>query len=114
MSTNEQKERIQRVLAYIDDHLSEIERAPDVAEAVDVSYSTIRKQFRREVGVTLGQHIARTRTEEARRLLIETDDPVYVVCWNVGYSNDSNGIRAFKHYTGMTMDEYRQKYRGED
>jgi len=114
MSDDEYLERIQRVRAYIDDHLSEIDGARDVLEAVDVSYSTIRKQFRREVGVTLGQYISRARTEEARRLLIETHDPVYVVCRNVGYSNDSNGIRAFRKHTGMTMGEYRRRYGEKD
>jgi len=43
--------------------------------------------------------------------LVETDDPMYVVCWKVGYSSDNNGIRAFRLCTGMTMEEYRKQYR---
>jgi AraC-like DNA-binding protein len=112
MTTNDKNERIRRVLAYIDDHLSEIEQAREVAEAVDVSYHTLRKQFRKQVGIPVGAYITRARVNEARRLLIETDNPVYVVCRKIGYSSDSNGIRAFKHCTGMTMGEYRRRYQG--
>ena len=59
----------------------------------------------------IGTYIRQTRIDEARRLLVETDDPVYVVCWNVGFSSDSSGIRAFKRETGLTMEAYRQEYR---
>ena len=93
MFDDEHPERIQRVLAYIDAHLSDLDGARDVTEAVDVSYYTLRKQFRKEIGIPLGQYITQARINEAQRLLIETDDPVYVVCWNVGFSSDTVGIR---------------------
>jgi len=80
MTTNDKNERIRRVLTYIDDHLSEIERARAVVEAVDVSYETLRKQFRKEVGIPPGAYIRQARIDKARRLLVETDEPILVVC----------------------------------
>lgn len=62
------------------------------------------------MGVPIGKYVRQVRIDEARRLLVETDDPVYVVCRKVGYSSDSNGIRSFKRHTGMTMKEYRHQY----
>lgn len=112
MSDYAWEERIDRVTAYIRENIGDIESAREVAEIVDVSYQTLRKRFRREMGMPFGKYIRQVRIDEARRLLVETDEPVYVVCWKVGYSSDSNGVRAFKRQTGMTMGEYRRRYRG--
>lgn len=103
-------ERIERVISYVEENLGDIDRVREVAEVVDVSYETLRKRFRREEGVPIGKYIRLTRIDEARRLLIETDDPVHVVCRKVGFSSDSSGIRAFKRETGLTMNEYREQY----
>jgi two-component system response regulator YesN len=105
-------ERIDQVTSHIQENIGEIDTAEEVAAVVEVSYETLRKRFRREQGMPLGKYIRQARIEEARRLLIETDDPVYVVCRKVGYSSDSNGIRAFKQCTGMTMRAYRRNYGG--
>lgn len=113
MTDAQWEDRIDRVTSHLENNIGDIETAAAVAEIVDVSYETLRKRFRREVGIPLGKYIRQKRIDEARRLLIETDEPVYVVCWEVGYSSDSNGIRAFKQHTGMTMGEYRRRYREE-
>lgn len=111
MSDTAWEERIDRVTSYIEENIGDIETTREVAEIVDVSYETLRKRFRREKGVPIGKYIRQVRVDVARRLLVETDKPVYMVCWEVGYSSDSNGIRTFKHRTGMTMGEYRRRYR---
>jgi two-component system response regulator YesN len=113
MSSQTWEDRIERVVSYIHDNVKDIETARDVAGVVDVSYEALRKRFRREIGMPIGQYIRQTRIDEAQRLLVETDDPVYVVCLTVGYSSDSSGIRAFKKATGMTMEAYRKQYQDE-
>lgn len=103
-----------RVTSYVEDNIGEIDTAREVAEIVNVSYETLRKRFRREQGIPLGEYIRQTRIDEARRLLIETDDPVYVICWKVGFSSDSSGIHSFRRHTGIPMEEYRQQYRDKE
>jgi len=111
MSSSSRSERVDRIVSYIKSNLGEIDCAPEVANAFDVCYETLRKQFRKEVGITIGQYIRQARVDEARRLLLETDKPVYRISWEVGYSSDSSGIRAFKRETGFTMGEYRKQHR---
>lgn len=100
-------QRVDHARAYIANYLSDIRSPREVARALDVSYETLRKQFRKVVDVPIGQYIRQARIDQARQLLVETDDPVYVICREVGYSSDSSGIRA----TGLTMDQYRRQYR---
>jgi len=111
MSASTWEERIDRVTSHIKEHIGDLETAREVAEVVDVAYETLRKRFRREMSVPIGQYLRQQRIDKARRLLLDTDDPVYVICWKVGFSSDSSGIRAFKRETGMTMEEYRQRYK---
>lgn len=113
MTDAQWEDRIDRVTSHLEHNIGDIETAAAVAEIVDVSYQTLRKRFRREVGMPIGTYIQQVRIDEARRLLIETDVPVYKVCWKVGFSTDSSGIRAFRRHTGMTMGEYRRRYRKE-
>jgi transcriptional regulator GlxA family with amidase domain len=82
---------MKQVTSYVRENIGAIDTAQEVAEILDVSYETFRKRFRREQGIPIGEYIRQTRIDEARRLLIETDDPVYVVCWEVGFSSDSSG-----------------------
>ena len=111
MSASTWEERIDRVTAHIKEHIGDIETAREVAEVVDVAYETLRKRFRREMGTPLGKYIRQARIDEMKRLLIETDESVYVVCRRVGYTSDSSGIRAFRQCTDTTMKEYRQHHR---
>jgi len=108
---NEWNERTDRVTSYVEANVGDVDSAREVAEVVDVFYETLRKRFRREMGVPIGQYLRQKRIDEARRLLLETDNPVYVIYWDVGFSSDGGGIRAFKRETGMTMAGYRQEYK---
>ena len=114
MSDQTLDDRIDRVTSYVNANIGDIETARAVGDIVDVSYETLRKRFRREMGVPIGKYVRQVRIDEARRLLVETDDPVYVVCWEVGFSTDSSGIRAFKRKTGMTIAEYRRQHKQRD
>ena len=97
--------------SYIRDHLQQITSPCDVAAALNCSYNTLRKRFRHVTGVSMGRYLQQARIDRARQLLVETDGPIWVVCQSVGYASDSSGIRAFKRLTGMTMGQYRRRYR---
>lgn len=109
-SENVWDERIDRVASYVKENIGDVDTARVVAEVVDVSYETLRKRFRREMAVPIVQYLRQQRINEARRLLLETGDPVYTICLEVGFACDSSGIRAFKRETGMTMAAYRREY----
>ncbi len=101
---------VARAKRHIEEHLADVESPREVASALDVSYETLRKRFRRAAGVPIGRYIRQARIDRARKLLITTDDPVHVVCRRVGFASDSSGIRAFKRATGLTMAQYRRGY----
>lgn len=109
MSSNKHAERTRH---YIEENLRTIESPRDVAEALDVPYSTLRKHVRKKMQVPLGTYIRQRRVDRMSDLLVETDWTVYMICWKVGFSSDTSGIRAFKRIMEMTPGTYRRKHRG--
>jgi AraC-like DNA-binding protein len=95
------------VQALIDAHLPSIEGPADVAALMAMSYHTLRRQFKREAGVSLARFIAQRRVARAQELLRETDLRHYEICYLVGFPSEVTGARTFKRITGQTMTDYR-------
>lgn len=64
-----------------------------------------------QTGVGLKNYITKLRMEEAKRLLTETNLPLYEIVAQIGYLDVSSFIRKFKRETGMTPGEYREGYK---
>lgn len=74
-------------------------------EGYNTSYYT--HWFKRKVGCTPSEDLRITRIEKAKEILATTHYRLLDVAFQVGYTNSSSFIRAFKTITGMTPQEYR-------
>lgn len=79
----------------------------DVADALDISRSTLQRRFRRLVGRTVEKEIIRTRMERARQLLRETKLNLHSIAMRIGFATNDYFIQAFRRETGMTPKQYR-------
>ena len=102
-----------RALALIGQRLAEIAGPEDLADALGLPVETLRRAFRREVGVPPGEYLTQRRVDEARRLLAETDLRAFEVGQAVGWGREDTAARAFRRATGTTMQAYRRSARGE-
>lgn len=91
-------------------HIKELHRIEDVAELVNESTETLRRKFLRGEGIPLGKYIDFCKIVALAEQLILSDDPCYTCCYDVGLREDS-GAKLFKKHTGMTMQQFREKYR---
>ncbi len=96
----------------VDLHLTEASTISGVATMVNIPSETLRKKFFRKEGVHLNVYIHRRKVQAMKELLLISDEPCYVVCYNVGLREDS-GAKIFKRITGMTMLGFREKYKNE-
>jgi two-component system, response regulator YesN len=94
--------------SFIYNHLHEIRNPKDLAERLNYSYESLRKDFKRQEGVTLGAFITSARIEQARKLLAETDLRCAEVAYAVGFEREEVAARAFKRAIGYSMQEYRR------
>ena len=63
---------------------------------------TFKRRFTEATGFTPIDYVQRLRTEDAKRRLERTDEPVDEISWRVGYEDAASFRRLFKRVTGMT------------
>lgn len=78
----------------------------EIAEYSEVSKNHLSWEFARETGENVSDFIARTRIQEAKKLLLETNLKTYEIAERTGYANAETFCRAFKKLTGTSPRRY--------
>lgn len=102
------------VQAYLHRHLAEVRSPQEVAAALGIPYHTLRKAFRRQVGLPLGTYLTAMRLERAQQYLRQSQLSCAEILYAVGFAREDVGYRAFKRHTGMSMQRYRQRHQEPD
>ena len=51
------------------------------------------------------------RIESAKKMLIESDDSVYIISAKVGFNGENTFFKVFKSYVGLSPSVYREEQR---
>ena len=84
--------------------------ALDVARAAGVSERTLRRRFPDVTGMTWSQYLTAARVHRAIALLVETNDTVSRIAYEVGFGSTSAFTRAFRHHIGDVPSHYRSNH----
>ena len=103
----EKPELLDRVLAYVEAHLSEKITLEEVAHHFFVSQSTISQTFRQKLGVSFYRCVTQRRLIAAKAL-IEKGTPLESVSHQVGFADYSSFYRAFRQEYGISPRQYRK------
>lgn len=104
----EQKSQLERIEAYISDHIeSEISRE-DIAAYVHLNVDYMGRLFKKNHGVSLKEYIIEEKMRVARNLLRTTMLPVSFVAAKVGYANFSHFSRTYKKILGISPTDERK------
>ncbi|MFB7512239.1 helix-turn-helix domain-containing protein [Streptomyces sp. NPDC056144] len=104
---------VDRVLAYIDDHLAEDLSPGTIAAAHHISVRHLHAMFR-ESGVTVSDHVRRRRLERIRRDLVDpalAHLPAYVLAARRGLGEASHFSRVFRAEFGLSPRAVRERAR---
>jgi len=103
--------RVARALAYItDNYPNPLLSVADVADAAGVSRRQLERDFRAATGCSIREHIARTRMQEASRLL--TTHPrvkITEIAELAGFAGAGNFFRTFRQFYGMSPHAHRAR-----
>jgi LacI family transcriptional regulator len=88
--------RIRRVLAFMEEHLSEISGIEHLADALSLNRRTLERIFEKSLGVTPAFWLMQRRAEYAEKLLVETDYTVDHVAELAGLEDRRRLYRTFK------------------
>src|SRR5262249_42885163 len=98
-------------LRLIDERLREIQAAPTLAELAELCKLSVRqltRGFRASRGCSIGDHVARSRLDHAKRLLT-SDQSVKSIAYSLGFSSPSSFSYAFRRLLGETPRQFRQR-----
>ena len=98
---------LEKVAAYVDEHLSERITLKDVAGHCGVSVSTLTQMFQKKTGTTFHTYLTQRRIQAAEHL-IRSGVPLEETGRRVGYRDHSSFYRSFKRAFGVSPRRYRK------
>lgn len=101
---------IQRINKYVQEHYQEDIGRNQLAEVFYLAPEYLAKLYRKKTGKYLRDYIGEYRIDRAKDLLLNPDVRVSDVAGEVGIDNYPYFSTLFKKYTGLTPNEYRQKF----
>ncbi|WP_314298650.1 AraC family transcriptional regulator [Capnocytophaga gingivalis] len=104
---NDYIQRINKVVAYINDHLDESLDLKTLAEVAALSEFHFHRVFKALKGESIRAHISRLRIEAAARLLRYSALSIEDIAFNIGYEAPAALSKAFKNQYGITPTKYR-------
>ena len=107
LNTDEAARRIGIARGWIDRHFMEPCSIDWLAGMARLAPTYFAARFRELAGVPPMTYVRQLRLKQARHLLEQTDEPVKVVAWNVGYPDVSHFNRVFKQHVRQTPSQYR-------
>ena len=104
---NDYIQRINKVVAYINNHLDKTLDLKTLANEAALSDFHFHRIFKALKGEAIGGYITRLRLEATARLLRYTALTIEEIAFNIGYETPASLSKAFKKQYGISPTEYR-------
>lgn len=110
---NHDDEAIMRAQEFIERNYAENLTVNQIAYNFNVSRRTFERKFKKATRNTVVEYIQRVKVEASKKQLEIGRKPIQEVMHEVGYADVKTFRDVFKKITGMTPNEYRNKYNKE-
>lgn len=102
-------ERFEYVLEYIQHNLDSPLTIPQLAKKANLNPTYFSNLFSKLIGISPLQYINKRRIEKAQELLLGTDETLYEIAQQIGFSDEYYFSRLFKKHVGISPDHYRKQ-----
>ena len=101
-------DRMRSLINYINTHYAEKILLSELAERESLSLHYLSHLFQECIGMPFQEYLSRVRCEQARRLLLSTDQTLLDIGIECGFSDPKYFNRDFRRQYGCTPKEYRK------
>jgi len=105
--THRDSQRLDRAMQYISDHFTDVLALDAVAAEAGLSAQAFSRFFHKLVGMSYLEYVIALRISRACRFLLESEQSVADIAFQVGFNNLSNFNRQFRKLKGTNPREYR-------
>lgn len=109
--TPSRHERTKDILSFIHKHYQEKITIADISGHAGISARECIRSFKNTFHQTPMDYLIQYRVEQAKRLLLETEEPVTNIAFMTGFNNSAYFGKTFKKYTQSTPKEFRRSRR---
>lgn len=102
------KEKINLAIQYIRDNFKSDLNMAVVSNCISMNYSLFSLNFKQYTGMNFVNYLKKIRIEEAKHMLVETDEKIIDIAQMVGYENEKHFMKIFKSACGVSPSEYRK------
>lgn len=103
------KQKLQKVIEYINDRLDEKIQLTDLAKLLNISQYYFCSLFKQSMGISPYQYIIGQRIERAKQLLKQKELSIVDVALKCGFSSQTHFIKQFRKRMGITPLAYRNQ-----
>ena len=100
---------VKQAISYMEQHYKEKLQLTDVAEKVYVSHWHLSKLLN-STGKSFSDVLNEIRIENAKELMEDSSLHIADISERVGFADTAHFSRVFKKYTGMSANEYRNRF----
>jgi LacI family transcriptional regulator len=101
---------VRSALRYIHDHSNRSLQIRDILEHVAISRRTLELKFAKTLGHTLHDEIHKGHLQQIKKLLTQSNIPIFDIARSLGYTSEQNISRLFRQAIGCTPREYRKQF----
>lgn len=96
---------------YIEKNYMEKINAEKISQLLNVSYRTLARHYKNETGITINKKINDVRLNNAKALLLNTNDNIHNIALQVGYSDEYYFSSIFKKENKLSPVAFRKKFK---
>lgn len=99
----------ERVLTYVNENLCQSISVAKICEEFHISRCYFYKIWKNNSSENFSSYILKKRINKAKKMLRETDLPIYKVAESVGFKSYGSFCKGFQDNIGYTPNQYREK-----
>jgi AraC-like DNA-binding protein len=111
--TDQQNSLFSKIKYIIHSQINEHIDFQAMAKNMGISYSTFRRDFKRQTGLAPLQYHLLLKIEKAKELLINTELKAKEIAYKLGFDSDYYFCRLFKQKTGISPAQFRAQRRAQ-
>lgn len=96
---------------YIDNNYMVPITIQGIADYIGIDRSYLFRTFKKEYNLSPHQFLLKYRMKTAKKLLLETEENIYIISEKVGYNDQLQFSKAFKNIYGLSPSNYRKRFK---
>lgn len=108
------EEFIQHLNQVTESHYhNELLKASNLHKYLQMSRSALHYKLKKNMEQSTAEYLRRFRVNKAKGLLLNTEDPIKTIAFQVGFRDPNYFSRVFSIYTGISPREFRMQNKEE-